>query len=1057
MYKSVNKPRCKLRTKIIPQNIAQKTATLFENQIALKGKNVFEHGRISVSFSKSREDRFIISGIISAPDPQQVKVQVRIENNVEVSMTTNCNCRAWSEKRHCEHAAALYIHYQISALTDHTNDQTNDLRSHISFHGQSVHVENYGRLERGANKLLGAQMNSTYSSLQYLLTNRKKIHFPLPSKIEGKIIMNFVPTNDFEDFENYPYLKNKYFPLFSYQDNTDKHYDKVSVFQNLYLFNWENGLLYSIPAQLSHCLKNIENLGLAEDINQLIKVVSTLSELEYLEIQIKGTPLNLVEHQNPNFQFSIHPAKRKGFLDFNLELFDIKNRTIAPPPFFKIITGDGGYLNSFRTKNDSYEFIKSLISSITYDNQEYKKFAYSSSSRSQLIDWVDHIMNHNEVIFYDENNNCLYELKTSILKDIILALFECFSEAAARFSFYNADHRSLKFQIPKNYLFNGIANYFKRIQKYKFPIFYNNVEVKTWSSNIRFERQKSNLDWFEVNLVIDEKDLNIIKNADLGEEYLVSKEGLVLLDSKEKELLKFMKKYTKHEAHKNTEASDGQIQKFSLNFKRSRIFELFELKKYGIDGALTAEEEQICENLLNMTEMPSYIVPEVFKNVPREYQLTGYHWLRFLYENKFGACLADDMGLGKTLQTIMFLESVIEEIDRVLIVCPVSILLNWQNEIDKFSTFDVEIYYGEGRHLSQEKKIILTSYGVMKKESYTTFQDMNFDILIMDEVQHLKNIRSQGATAARNLNANFRICLTGTPVENDLSEFYNILDLSIPGIWGDLSLFKSSSSKKSRLLARQTVRPFILRRTKEQVLRELPEKVENHVYLDLSQHEKENYLLTLGKIKKKMEQVQQGRKYSEILKSLLELRQLCLWQNLNGIHSTKIDFLMENLEQLIEEGHKVLVFSQFTTYLDHIQNKIRERSWKFARIDGSQNMKKRQAEVERFQEGDAQVFLISLKAGGVGLNLTAASYIFLMDPWWNPAVESQAIDRAYRIGQENKLTVYRPIIKNSVEEKVLILQNAKQELFKDLMTNDMDNESFYSGKLSLVDFQQLIS
>ena len=515
-----------------------------------------------------------------------------------------------------------------------------------------------------------------------------------------------------------------------------------------------------------------------------------------------------------------------------------------------------------------------------------------------------------------------------------------------------------------------------------------------------------------------------------------------------------MKKYTKHEATDKTVSSDN-VQKFSLNFKRSRIFELFELKKHGIDGALTEDEERICNELLNMTEMPTYDLPEKFKDIPRDYQLTGYQWLRFLFENRFGACLADDMGLGKTLQTIMFLESIIDRVEKVLVVCPVSILLNWNNEIEKFSNLDIEIYYGEGRNLKKNKKIILTSYGVMKKESYTTFQDIDFDILIMDEVQHLKNIRSQGATAARNLSANFRICLTGTPVENDLSEFYNIMDLSIPGIWGDLSLFRSSSSKKSRLLARQTVRPFILRRTKEQVLTELPEKIENHVYLNFKQEEKEHYLTSLAQIRQNMTNVQKGRKYSEILKSLLKLRQLCLWQNEKFLSSTKIDFLMENLEQLIEEGHKVLVFSQFTTYLDHIQNKVREQSWNFARIDGSQTMKKRQAEVERFQEGDAQVFLISLKAGGVGLNLTAASYIFLMDPWWNPAVENQAIDRAYRIGQENKLTVYRPIIKDSVEEKVLVLQNAKKELFKDLMTSN--DESFFSGKLSLEDFQQLIS
>jgi SNF2 family DNA or RNA helicase len=183
---------------------------------------------------------------------------------------------------------------------------------------------------------------------------------------------------------------------------------------------------------------------------------------------------------------------------------------------------------------------------------------------------------------------------------------------------------------------------------------------------------------------------------------------------------------------------------------------------------------------------------------------------------------------------------------------------------------------------------------------------------------------------------------------------------------------------------------------------------------------------------------------------------MCLWQKQGpSLYSTKVDFLMDNLSQLMEEGHKVLVFSQFTTYLDIIQDKIRANSWKYARIDGSQTIKKRTEQVELFQEGDAQVFLISLKAGGFGLNLTAASYIFLMDPWWNPAVERQAVDRAHRIGQENKLTVYRPLMKNSVEEKVLTLQQAKRELFRDLMAEDDDE--YFSGKLTKDDFSMLLT
>jgi SNF2 family DNA or RNA helicase len=447
----------------------------------------------------------------------------------------------------------------------------------------------------------------------------------------------------------------------------------------------------------------------------------------------------------------------------------------------------------------------------------------------------------------------------------------------------------------------------------------------------------------------------------------------------------------------------------------------------------------------------------------RSYQKSGYHWLNFLYENKLGACLADDMGLGKTLQAIAFIASKYNEMERVLIVCPVSILINWEKEFEKFSDIKPHIYHGGERHLPDDAKIILTSYGVMKREAEEIFGDKHFDCLILDEVQHLKNIRSLGAYAARKLNADFRICLTGTPVENDLAEFYNILDLSIPGIWGDLQFVRTSSNTKSRLLARKTASPFILRRTKSQVLTDLPPKIENNVLLELKENEWDTYKNTLESIKNKIRSAPSKKKYGEILKGLLNLRQSCLWQvptpgqtaRLDNISSTKIEFLIETLEQILEEGHQAIIFSQFTTYLDIIQQFLREKHWKLSRIDGSQSIKKRQQQVEQFQEGKTPVFLISLKAGGVGLNLTAASYVFIMDPWWNPAVEAQAIDRAHRIGQENKLTVYRPIIKGSVEEKVLELQEMKKQLFKDLLPDDDDN--LFTGKLSMRDFEHLLT
>jgi SNF2 family DNA or RNA helicase len=670
-----------------------------------------------------------------------------------------------------------------------------------------------------------------------------------------------------------------------------------------------------------------------------------------------------------------------------------------------------------------------------------------------MSEWIALIMKDDELPFFDPTFKKIFMLNTKVFKKVFLAFLDSVGEIGFKTSFYLKDDRKVIFQVPKNLLLEGIANFYQQLTPLKIPIFYDQVQIRTWKSSIRFERNKDKLDWFQLDLVVSDEDLDVIRNAEMTDNFILSNKGLVLLSDEQKDLLRFMKRYTKFEGEKKESGAKG-LARFGLFLPRSRIFELFELKRLGIEGALTKDEEDFCQNIMTMETMPQYPVDPRYNDIARPYQLSGYNWLRFLYEHKFGACLADDMGLGKTLQTIMLLQTLKDSVSKILIICPVSILYNWRNELEKFSDLTYSIYYGDEREFKTDAKVILTSYGLMKKESFSTLGETEFDILIFDEVQHLKNIRSLGANAARQLKAKFRICLTGTPVENDLSEFYNIMDLCVPGVWGDLGIVRSTSKNKNRLLARRTVKPFILRRTKDQVLKELPEKIENHVFLDFTPEEKEFYQQKLNAVRSNM-LTAGSKRYGEVLKSLLEMRQLCLWQKHPALHSTKVDFLMENLEQLVTEGHKTLIFSQFTTYLDMIENKIRENGWKFARIDGSQSIKKRGEMVEYFQNGDAQIFLISLKAGGFGLNLTAASYIFLMDPWWNPAVERQAIDRAHRIGQENKLTVYRPIIKDSVEEKVLILQQSKRELFRDLMAEDDDE--YFSGKLNMEDFQHLLT
>ena len=1037
---------------VITKNLLEKASAFFSNPLIVKAKKLYPSIHTNISFQKGDASRFVVSAIVSDSQSFQTKVTYKDE-----TFSSQCSCIDHSKEEHCVHSAVLFFKFFTTiALKEKVGQSSQDPLTHAKLTGNysGVHVEDYGTILHGAQYLVGARPNSTYSSVQYLLTNKKVQNLPLPQKLDGRLRMNLVPAASIPAYQHFPQVEEKFIPIFSYLSPTGEESKNISLFEHFYIFNWDNGQAIDLPNELKTFIKKVLREGVVQHHNLYLRWGHDLIESQNFEFSINGKALDQLEYKKANYRYSINQASRKSFLELKIELFDDNFTLLTPPPLYQILTQEGGFLGQFRTKQDSHNFIMGLLESIETGSQNYKKHLHSTKAKQEINEWIEFIFSHEQIPFFSHKTESLYYIEKKSFLAQFQALVHSFDTHTTRFSFFKKQDQTVTFQIPKNHLLNHVTYLYDHLKRFNIPLFYQEKEVKTWQSNIRFERRKSDLDWFELNLVVNEQDMAIIAGASQGDNFLLHDGNLVILENKEQDLLRFMKKYTTVEA-KSQNKGQNKNNQFELSFKRARIFELFELKKHGIDGALTEQEEALCQNLLGLEQMPEYSLPTGLKAEPRPYQKQGYNWLKFLYENKFGACLADDMGLGKTLQTIMFLESIKEQVQKVLIVCPVSILINWKAEIERFSNIDVDVYYGNDREFKPSSRFILTSYGLLKKESFALFSEIKFDILVMDEVQHLKNIRSQGAMAARNIKADFRICLTGTPVENDLSEFYNIMDLSIPGIWGDLSMFRTRSSKKSRLLARKTVRPFILRRTKAQVLTELPEKVENHVYLNFSDEEKEFYLKNLVEIKNRMNSVQKGRKYSEILKSLLKLRQLCLWQQQQMLKSTKVDYLIENLEQLVNEGHKVLVFSQFTTYLDLIQNKVRENSWQYARIDGSQTLKKRASEVERFQNGNAQVFLISLKAGGVGLNLTAASYIFLMDPWWNPAVESQAIDRAYRIGQTNNLTVYRPIIKDTVEEKVLVLQNSKRELFKDLM--DSDEGSFYDGKLTMEDFQQLLS
>ncbi len=445
--------------------------------------------------------------------------------------------------------------------------------------------------------------------------------------------------------------------------------------------------------------------------------------------------------------------------------------------------------------------------------------------------------------------------------------------------------------------------------------------------------------------------------------------------------------------------------------------------------------------------------PASFQGTLRGYQLEGLGWFEFLRQFGFGGCLADDMGVGKTAQVLAMLEARRNgRPNPSLVVAPKSLIFNWRQEAARF-TPGLRVFDYTGMDRSKEAiadhDLILTTYGTLIRD-VAGLRDYLFDYVVLDESQAIKNSSTETAKAARLLRANHRLALSGTPVENHLGELWSLFEFLNPGMLGAASVFKLSGASArnpdaaTRQLLARALRPFILRRTKEQVVSELPEKSEQTLYCEMEPAQRKVYNELRdhyrARLLKLVEDEGLAKSKIQILEALLRLRQAACHPRLISERaykgpSAKLDMLLLQLEEIRQSGRKALVFSQFTSLLAIVRETLDKDGVRYAYLDGQTN--DRQGQVRQFQEDpDCPLFLISLKAGGLGLNLTAAEYVFLLDPWWNPAVEAQAIDRAHRIGQQHRVFAYRLIARDTVEEKVLELQKTKRDLADSIINAD---------------------
>ncbi len=595
-----------------------------------------------------------------------------------------------------------------------------------------------------------------------------------------------------------------------------------------------------------------------------------------------------------------------------------------------------------------------------------------------------------------------------------------------------------------------------RLKEVGIPV-YGTQDLKHFKYNTNSPKVRigasSGIDWFDLQISVEWGDLSVplreLRQA------ILNKQTSILLDDGSLGMIpeEWLKQYT-------LLLRMGTEENGSLKVSKMHFSLLDELAEQLDNNDVLAEIEEKKKRLVQVGKVKTTKPSKEIKATLRPYQLAGFQWMQTLNSIGWGGCLADDMGLGKTLQTITFLQYLKEKNkgSTQLVICPTSLIFNWENEIKKFCpSLKYHTYYGTQRSFDNEHfenfDVILTSYGVLRLDlkHLTRFK---WDYVILDESQAIKNPKAQITKAVQLLPCNNRLILSGTPVQNNTGDLYAQFNFVNPGLLGNWEFFKrefandidKSGDKEKMLQLRKLIYPFLLRRTKEQVAKDLPDKTEMTIWCNMSTGQRKVYdeykNYYRHKLLEKIDEEGLGKAGIYVLEGLLKLRQICDHpalvkdKEIKSVASVKGEELLREIQENTGD-HKLLIFSQFTEMLKLIEQDLKNNDIRYCYLDGSTPTPARQKQVEEFQTNPAvKIFLISLKAGGVGLNLTAADYVYLVDPWWNPAAEQQAIDRTHRIGQTKKIFAYKMICKDTIEEKILNLQEKKKNLSGDLVSED---------------------
>lgn len=795
-------------------------------------------------------------------------------------------------------------------------------------------------------------------------------------------------------------------------------------------------------------------------------------EEKCVDIVKKDIPINFkLRKQDEKLIMSVSKQMPKA-LTTKMDSFIIENTIYLPSAnqielirtFYNLISGD---IKEIAFSNeDSKDVFNILIpkleevskvsidKSIDIVREELKSEFYLDIKRGKVTLDVK--------LKYGEEETNVFEEKSSkiIIRDIekeskILKLIkETGFENVKKSFIFQGDEEKLYLFLTKEYkkleelgeVF--YSNKFKERKVYNTPSINANIKEKNGYLNLTFDIENVSKDEYKkiINAIKDRRKFFKLKDDSfLNLEGNEINEFLTMID--------------------NISSGEKDIQNLKLHKNKAVMLEEY-LKVDSLKFVKGKElVDEIIDKLKNVNKK-DYDIPKNLNAVLREYQVEGFKWFKNLSYLGFGGVLADEMGLGKTIQTIAFLLS--EEGKKSLIITPTSLIYNWKNEFERFApSLKIALVHENKNERSKiisemnNYDVLLTTYGTLRNDK-ENYENITFDYCIIDEGQHIKNSVAQSTKAVKDINARVKFALTGTPIENNLLELWSIFDFVMPGYLYNGTIFKKKfiDSENAIKELQKYIKPFMLRRLKKDVIKELPEKIEKRYYVDLPNEQKKVYGVFVKDIKRKIEESSFLENKITIFSYLTKLRQLCLdpsiiIENYDG-GSGKIDSAIDIIKENIEEHPKIILFSQFTSVLSNIKKSFEKNDIEYIYLDGNTNAKQRISLVNEFNESKKKlVFLISLKAGGTGLNLTSADIVIHFDPWWNPSIEEQATDRTHRIGQKNVVQVFKLVAEGTIEEKILKLQDEKKSLINDVMNEDYKSGNVL-GTLSEEEIKQLL-